>query len=465
MSNSDFSQLRALADTGTVLPPEDVAPFLEEWRGRWHGKTPLVLAPGSTEELSRLVAYAYAHDIPMVPQGGNTGLVGGQIPDGELLILAKRMRKVRSVDPDNFTMTVEAGRTLAEVQQDAAKAGRLFPLSIGSEGSCQIGGVLSTNAGGVNVLRYGNARDLVLGIEAVLPDGRIWNGLNSLRKNNTGYDLKHLWIGAEGTLGIITAATLKLFPRPVETAALFVAFPSVDAALSLLARAQEVSGGLVTSFELLAAPAYELVLSAFPDLMRPIKAKAAFYGLVEFSSGREGFLEPLATDLLATAHDKGTIVDGTLARNSAQAEGLWAIRHRMSEAMKRDPTFCIKCDVSVPLSEISAFLCEAGDAVQHHVPGARTIAFGHMGDGNIHYDVLGPAGAEDASWRLAAPAIVAAVHDCAVNHGGSISAEHGIGILKRDELAQRKDPVELDLMRSIKGAIDPKGLMNPGKLL
>ncbi|MEM9234737.1 MAG: FAD-binding oxidoreductase, partial [Pseudomonadota bacterium] len=354
---------------------------------------------------------------------------------------------------------------LQAAQEAAASAGRLFPLSIGSEGSCNIGGVLSTNAGGVNVIRYGNARDLVLGIEAVLPDGRIWNGLNRLRKNNTGYDMKHLFIGGEGTLGFITAAVLKLYARPAETRTAFLAVPSAAAAVDLLGLVQERSGGQVSSFELMNATMVELVLAQFPDLPRPVASKAPYYVLIELSSGQKDALTSLTEELLADAFEKGIVTDGTIARSEAQSDALWTLRHNASEAMKRDGTYCVKCDVSVPIRHVPAFLDEAGAAVGTTAPGARIIAFGHMGDGNIHYDILGPEGSENTEWREAAAPLERLVHDVVIAHEGSISAEHGIGQLKRDELAERKSPVEMEMMRAVKAAFDPHGLMNPGKLL
>ncbi|WP_051882118.1 FAD-binding oxidoreductase [Parvularcula oceani] len=375
------------------------------------------------------------------------------------------MRRIRAVSPEDFTLTAEAGVTLAEARGAAEEAGRLLPLSIGSEGTCNIGGVLSTNAGGVNVIRYGNARDLVLGLEAVLPDGRIWHGLNSLRKNNTGYDLKHLFVGAEGTLGIVTAAVLKLFPRPAERVTTLLAVPSAQAAVSLLSLAQERSGGGATSFELMNAATVDLVLEHFPDLPRPVETRAPFYALIEFSSGMKGTLRGVVESLLETAFEDEIVTDGTIAESEAQAEGLWTIRHNATEAMKNDPTYCVKCDVSVPIRHVPGFLKDADAAVEREAPGARVIAFGHMGDGNIHYDILGPEGAEDAAWRQKASRLERIVHDVVAEHEGSISAEHGIGQLKREELTERKSAVEMDMMRAIKAALDPQGLMNPGKLL
>lgn len=463
--DSDLAALRDLADPKSVVPEDAKQPHLEEWRGRWPGESPLILAPGSTDELSRIMAEAYARGIAIVPQGGNTGLVGGGVANGEVIISTKRMRAVREVAPQGFTMTVEAGVTLAEAQELAAEHGRLFPLSIGAEGTANIGGVLSTNAGGVHVLRYGNARDLVLGLEVVLPDGRVWHGLNALRKNNTGYDLKHLFMGGEGTLGIITAAVLKLYPQPAEEETALLAVPSADAAVRLLSMAQERSGGQLGSFELMSASMVELVLDAFSDLERPLDSDAPFYVLAEFTSGRKGTLRSVVEELLGAALEEGLVLDGTLAADGRQAEQLWSLRHNATEAMKHDGAPCVKCDVSVPIAAIPEFLTRADAAVRDLEPGARIIAFGHMGDGNIHYDILGPESGDHQAFAACMGAFERRVHDVIAACGGSISAEHGIGQLKRDELEERKDPVELEMMRAIKRTLDPRGLMNPGKLL
>ena len=457
--------LRNVADPKSVVPEDAWGPHLEEWRGRWPGETPLILAPASTEELSRIMAEAYARDVPIVPQGGHTGLVGGGAAKGEVIISTRRMREVRDIAAEGFTMTLEAGITLQEAQDLAKEKDRLFPLSIGAEGTANIGGVLSTNAGGVHVLRYGNARDLVLGLEAVLPDGRIWNGLNALRKNNTGYDLKHLFLGGEGTLGIITAAVLKLYPRPKDYITALLAVPSADAAVRLLSMAQERSGGQLGSFEIMGSGMLDLVLHQFPDLSRPVEVQAPYFVLVEFASGQIGALRDVAEGILADAFEGGLVLDGTIAGSEAQAEELWSIRHNASEAMKKDSSPCVKADVSVPIAAIPDFLRQADEAVLNMESGARIIAFGHMGDGNIHYDILGPVDGDHEVWRGRMAEFEHRVHDVVVELGGSISAEHGIGQLKRDELPTRKDPVEMDLMRTIKKSFDPKGLMNPGKLL
>ncbi|NRA29435.1 MAG: FAD-binding oxidoreductase [Parvularculaceae bacterium] len=461
----DLSALRDVCDPKAVVPEDQHAPFLEEWRGRWPGQTPLILAPSSTAELSQIMSAAYERDIAIVPQGGNTGLVGGGVARGEVIITTKRLRAVRNISAEGFTMTLEAGVTLAEAQGHAADVDRLFPLSIGAEGTANIGGVLSTNAGGVHVLRYGNARDLVLGLEAVLPDGRIWNGLNALRKNNTGYDLKHLFMGGEGTLGIITAAVLKLYPRPRDHLTAFLAVPSADAAVKLLSMAQARSGGQLGSFELMGGPMLDLVLEKFPELSHPVDQQTPYYVLAEFASGQQGALRAMAEGILEAAFEEGLVVDGTIAADGKQSDALWELRHRATEAMKKDTSPCVKCDISVPIAAIPDFLQQADDVVHGMEPGARIIAFGHMGDGNIHYDILGPVNGDHDTFRGRMAEFEHRVHDVTVALDGSISAEHGIGQLKRDELETRKDPVELDLMRTIKRSLDPKRLMNPGKLL
>jgi FAD/FMN-containing dehydrogenase len=461
ISPAALEALTAALEPKAVVDRADHAPFLEEWRGRWPGETPLIIAPSTTEELSRALKICSEHEIAVVPQGGNTGLVGGGAAKGEVIVTTKRMRQIREVSAEGFTMCLEAGVTLQEAQDIAKDKDRLFPLSIGAEGTANIGGVLSTNAGGVHVLRYGNARDLVLGLEVVLPDGRIWNGLNALRKNNTGYDLKHLFIGGEGTLGIITAAVLKLFPRPRDSVTALLALENAENAVSLLSLCQERSGGQLGSFELLNGATVDLIHDHFGDLPRAVETRAPFYVLAEFASGQEDVLRPLTESILESAFERGWVLDGVIAADESQAETLWQVRHNATEAMKNDGAPCVKCDVSVPIGQIPGFLEKADEAVLAMAPDARIIAFGHMGDGNIHYDILLPP----SEGRDRMEAFERRVHDVVVDVGGSISAEHGIGQLKRDELAERKSPVEMDLMRTIKRSLDPKGIMNPGKLL
>jgi FAD/FMN-containing dehydrogenase len=465
LSPDHLSALGALTGPKGVITGDDTAPYLTEWRKRWQGETPLILAPATREEAAEIVRYCHEHDIGITPQGGNTGLVGGQVPNGTVLITMKRLRRIREISTQNNTLTIEAGATLAEAQQAAEEANRLLPLSIGSEGTCQIGGIISTNAGGVNVIRYGNTRDLVLGLEAILPNGDIWHGLNALRKNNTGYDLKQLFIGAEGTLGLVTAATLKLFPRPGEIVTAFASVPSPQAAVDLLGFMQEATGGQATSFELMSRFMLDLVVKNVPDMKMPLAGTAPWYVLMEFSAGQQSGLGEIVEQRLGEALDKNFLTDATLATSKAQANALWALRHNASEAMHKEPAYCVKCDVSVPIHKIPAFLEEASAAVLKNTANSRIVAFGHMGDGNIHYDILAPEAAEYEASKANGPAIEKAVHDIVITHDGSISAEHGIGLAKRDELKTRKSPVEMAMMQSIKQALDPKGIMNPGKLL
>ncbi len=455
---------KTVGDKG-VVAPDDAAPFLSEWRGRWPGEAAMIVTPASTAEVAAVVGICAEHNVSITPQSGNTGLVGGQIPAGnEILLSLKRMRATRNVSPLNNTMTLEAGVTLAEAQEIAADAGRLFPLSIGAEGSCQIGGVISTNAGGVNVIRYGNCRDLVLGIEAVLPDGRVWNGLKRLRKDNTGYDLKHLFIGGEGTLGIVTAAVLKLYPAPADRATAFAGLKSAEDAVALLAHAQNATGGGATSFEFMNRLCIDLTAKNIPGVRDPLAAAHQYYVLMEFSSGEAGTLRTTVETMLAGALEKGLLADAVIAENDTQRQALWHMRHSMSEAINTQGLGA-RHDVSVATSDIPAFLDKARDAVRSIAPEARFVEFGHMGDGNVHYDIIGPDGAPRDALADRRADIESAVYDVIATFDGSISAEHGVGRHRRDTLAKRKSPEELHMMRAVKAALDPKGIMNPGKML
>ncbi|MEE2690944.1 MAG: FAD-binding oxidoreductase [Pseudomonadota bacterium] len=463
-SPTALAAIRGVVGPNGVFEGADGAPFLSEWRGRWPGEAALIVAPASTEEVARVVRLCADHEIGITPQGGNTGLVGGQIPFGnEILLSLRRMNKVRAVSPLDNAMTVDAGVTLAAAQEAAREAGRLFPLSIGSEGSCQIGGVISTNAGGVNVLRYGSTRDLVLGLEAVLPSGEIWNGLKRLRKDNTGYDLKQLFIGGEGTLGVVTGAVLKLFPLPTQVVTAFAGVPDSEAAVALLSHAQGATGGLVSSFELMSRACLELVVKHIPGARDPLSAPHPWYVLMEFSSSG-GDLRGGVETLLESALNKHLIGDAAIAENEKQAQAFWRMRHSMSEAINHEGLGA-RHDVSVPTADIPAFLKKAGEAVATVAPDARIIAFGHIGDGNVHYDVVPPAGAPRTALDDKRKEIEARVYDVIASFNGSISAEHGVGRHKKDAIAARKSPVELAMMRSIKSALDPKGIMNPGKML
>jgi FAD/FMN-containing dehydrogenase len=457
--------IAAIVGAKGVVPESDWPAFNVEWRKRWRGAPAMIVAPESVAEAAALVRLCAQRRIAITPQGGNTGLTGGQIAtNGEVLVSMRRMRTVRRVSALDNTLVVDAGVTLAEAQAAASAIDRLFPLSIGSEGSCQIGGVISTNAGGVNVIRYGNTRDLVLGLEAVLPSGDVWNGLKRLRKDNTGYDLKQLFIGGEGTLGLITGASLKLFPAPREKLTVFAGLSSPEAALRLLARAQGDSGGAVTSFELMSRAILALVLKNIPASRDPLQAVHPWYVLAEFSAGREGVLRPMAEEWLAAAFEAGEVADAVIAESEAQAKAFWHLRHSMSEAMKPEGGQA-KYDVSVPVASVPAFLDAADASVGRACPGARIVAFGHMGDGNIHYDVLQPAGMARADFDAREDAIEQAVYDAIDRFEGSISAEHGVGLARKADIARRKQPAEIAMMRAVKAALDPLGIMNPGKML
>ena len=461
--------IRAVVGEKGVIEGDDRAPLLTEWRGRWPGRASMVVAPASTQEVADVVKICAANNIAVTPQGGNTGLVGGQIPFGdEILLSLKRMRKVRDLSPLNNTMTVDAGLTLAEAQTAAEEADRLFPLSIGSEGTCQIGGVISTNAGGVNVLRYGNTRDLVLGLEAVTADGEIWNGLKRLRKNNTGYDLKQLLIGGEGTLGVVTGAVLKLFPRPRETTTALAGCASPSDAVALLARAQGATGGAATSFELMPRLGIECVLKHIPDTRDPLDAPHPWCVLMEFSGGQApgqaNGLRAGVEAMLADAFESGLVADAVIADSEAQAQMFWRIRHSLSEALNGEGKGA-RLDVSVATSDIPAFLADADAATARIAPDARVVAFGHIGDGNVHYDVIPAEGAAKDALDGSRGDIEASVYDVVDAFDGSISAEHGVGRARRNALRQRKSPTEMNMMRAVKDALDPKGIMNPGKML
>ncbi len=458
----------ALGPQGVLSEPSDMAPHLLDRRGRYRGGASCVVKPASTAEVAEVVRICAALRAPLIPQGGNTGLVAGGIPveDGRAVVVnLSRMNRIRSLDPVNDTMTVEAGCVLQAVQEGAEEADRLFPLSLGAEGSCQIGGNLSTNAGGIQVLRYGNTRELVLGLEVVLPDGRVWDGLRALRKDNTGYDLKQLFIGAEGTLGIITAAVLRLFPRPKETVTAFAAVRDVAAAVTLLGRVRAATGDALTSFELIPRLGLDFALRHVAGIQDPLAERHDWYALVELSAGAEasglgGALEAV----LAQAYDDGLVADAALAASQAQAQAFWRIREGLVEAQAFEGG-SIKHDVSVPISAVPSFVARAGAAVEALVPGIRPLAFGHVGDGNIHFNLSQPEGAERESFLARWDEVRAAVYAVVADLDGSISAEHGIGRLNLEPNLRIKSAVEIDLMRTLKRALDPDNLMNPGKVV
>jgi len=446
----------------------DMAPYLCDWRGRYQGSAQCVVRPGNTDEVAAVVRACVEARVPIVPQGGNTSLCGAATPDasGDAVVLSlQRLNRVRAVDPLNNTITVEAGCTLLAVQEAAAAVGRLFPLSLAAEGSCLIGGNLSTNAGGVQVLRYGNTRALTLGLEVVLPSGDLWDGLRGLRKDNTGYDLKQLFIGAEGTLGIITAAVLRLFAQPRATATAWLAIPSPAAALAVLTRLQAAFGELVSACELVSNVALQLVLQHIAGSSAPLEDVSDWYLLVELSGGGDdATLQAALADCLGAAIEAGEVSDAALAQSGEQAKKLWALRENISEAQKIEG-FSIKHDISLPISGIAAFVARADAALAAAFPGIRCVTFGHVGDGNLHYNQSMADRADNARLIAGQGAVDRLVHDLVTAAGGSISAEHGIGQLKRDDLARYRSPVELATMRAIKQALDPLGLMNPGKLL
>ncbi|HLI99045.1 MAG TPA: FAD-binding oxidoreductase [Bradyrhizobium sp.] len=465
LSKELIARFRSLVgDKYAVTEPDDVAPYVTEERGLFHGRSPLVLRPGSTAEVSAICKLASEHKIALVPQGGNTGLVGGQTPhQGEVVVSTRRLDKIRDIDPASNTMTCESGVVLQVAQQKAAVADRLFPLSLGAEGSCTIGGNLSTNAGGTAALAFGVAREMALGLEVVLADGRILNGLSKLKKDNTGYDLRNLFIGAEGTLGIITAATLKLFPKPraVETA--FVGLQSPADALKLLSISQNEAAASLTSFELLADIAVDFSVRHGIDIREPLGGKHPWYVLMELSSAREDARATLE-EILTQGVEQGIVGDAVIAANLSQRAAFWKLRDEMSAAQKPEGG-SIKHDISVPVAAVPAFIAEANAAVVKLIPGARPVPFGHLGDGNIHYNVSQPVGAKAADFLARWHDVNAVVFEIVLRMGGSISAEHGIGVLKRDELPAVKDKVAIELMRAIKSMLDPFGIMNPGKVL
>ncbi|HLI11131.1 MAG TPA: FAD-binding oxidoreductase [Alphaproteobacteria bacterium] len=458
----------AVGAKGWIDDPAEMERYLLDERRLYRGRTPLIVRPATTAEVAAVVGICARHRIPVVPQGGNTGLVGGSVPHehgGEILLSLARMSRIRAIDPLNYTMTAEAGCILANLQKAAEDADRLFPLSLAAEGSCMIGGNLSTNAGGVAVLRYGNARELVLGLEVVLPDGRIWDGLTALRKDNTGYDLKQLFVGGEGTLGVITAAVLKLFPRPRQTVTAFVAVPTPHAALELLARAREGSGDQLSAFELMPRFAVDIVLRHIAGNNDPLAKRYEHYVLLEFTTAdAAGNLAERVENLLGAAMEAGLVQDATIAANEAQAKALWRIRESIPEAQKFEGGG-IKHDVAVPVSRVADFIMEAKAACEAHEPKARVLAFGHLGDGNVHFNLCPPLESDPAAFQSRWEEFNHIVHEIVVGMGGSISAEHGIGRLKRGEFHHYAPAVELDMMRAVKRALDPHNLMNPGKVI
>ena len=462
----------AIVGSQGIVSGDESGAYATDWRKRYLGKALAVVKPASTAEVAALLKLAAAEGVAVVPQGGNTGLCGGATPDAsgaQLIINLSRMNRVRAIDPLNNTMTLEAGCTLAAAQQAAAGAGRLFPLSLASEGSCEIGGNLSTNAGGTAVLRYGNTRELTLGLEVVLASGEVWDGLRGLRKDNTGYDLKQLFIGAEGTLGIITAAVLKLFPLPQGEATAVVAVDSADKALELLAYAQGALAERLVGFELFSSLCLDLVVRHYPACRAPFAERHPHYVLVALADSRDSdAAREQMEDMLGAALERGLIRDAALASSGTQSREFWALRENISEAQAHEGKN-IKHDVSLPVSRIAEFIAVTDAAVTGAFAGARMICFGHLGDGNLHYNVSPPAGADPGvdyeAFLANQDAINRIVHDSVAHFGGSISAEHGLGQSKRGEILRYKSALEMDLMRKVKAALDPQGIMNPGKVL
>jgi D-lactate dehydrogenase (cytochrome) len=448
-----------------ITDPQAQEPYLVEMRDLYHGHTPAVLRPGSVAEVSAILKLANETKTAIVPQGGNTGLVGGQIPHhGELVLSLTRLDKIREVDPLSNTITCEAGVTLLRTREAAAKVDRLYPQLLPSEGSCTIGGNLSTNAGGVAALAHGIARAHALGLEVVLADGRVLNNLNKLKKDNTGYDLKNLFIGSEGTLGVITAAVLRLVPRPRSVETAYAGVPSPQAALGLLKLAEERIGGGVTSFELMARMGIEAVVEHAPKARDPLRQPHPWYVLIELSSQARTGLRQVMEDLLAAGHEQGFVTDATIADSIEQAKAFWSIREMFGEVQRRIGA-SIKHDISVPVAAVPAFIAEANAAVTKLIPGCRPLPFGHAGDGNIHYNVTQPVGSDKTAFLARWDEVNAVVFAVVMRHGGSISAEHGVGVMKRDILPSVKDKVAIELMRTLKRTLDPNNILNPGKVL
>ena len=466
-----LTELKSALGAEQVLTGADAAPYLTDWRGRYTGSAYAVTRPANTHEVAQVVKLCRRYGAPIVPQGGNTGLAGGATPDGSgraVVISTRRLDRLRAIDTDNDTITVEAGCVLQTVQDWARQAGRLFPLSLASEGSCTVGGNLATNAGGTQVLRYGNARELALGLEVVTAEGEVWDGLRGLRKDNTGYDLRDLFIGSEGTLGVITAATLKLHPLPVARCTALLALESIEAAIDMLGRARAGLGASLTGFELMAGDCLQDVVRCFPQQRLPFEGPSAdmpWYALLELSdSESEAHARERFEVVVGDAIEAGVVLDAVIAESMAQSHALWHLRESIPLAEKESGK-SIKHDVSIPVSRMAEFVLGTNAALQAAFPGIRNVIFGHLGDGNLHYNVA--RGADWAEGQLLArqDAVYDLVHDRVHAVGGSISAEHGVGQLKRDVLPRYKDPVEMALMHRIKSALDPQGIMNPGKVL
>ena len=456
--------IKVVGENNAITDKDKQAPFLVEFRALWTGHSPVILRPGSTAEVSEILKIAHETATAIVPQGGNTGLVGGQIPhNGEVVLSLQRLDKIREVDPVSNTITCEAGVTLQRTREAAAAVDRLYPQLLPSEGSCTIGGNLSTNAGGTAALAHGIARSHALGLEVVLADGRVMHNLNKLKKDNTGYDLRDLFIGAEGTLGVITAAVLRLVPRPKSVETAWAAIPSVQAAVDLLGLATERTAGGVTSFEIMAREGIEIVIK-HGGAREPVATQSPYSVLIELSSQRREGLREAIEQILAEGLDKGLVLDATICESVEQAKAFWRIRELFGEMQGREGG-SIKHDVSVPIANIPAFIEEGNAAAKKLIPGCRPLPFGHVGDGNIHYNISQPVGADKAAFLKRWDDMNDVIYKIVLKYGGSVSAEHGVGIVKRDYLPKIKDPVAYDLMKTLKRTLDPKGILNPGKVL
>ena len=456
-----ISRLKAvLGPDGWSQDPDRLGPKLVEWRDRWSGTTPLLVLPRNVDEVAAIVGLCAETGTPITPQGGNTGLVAGQIPQGEILLSLERLRAIREVEPTDDVIVAEAGAPLAVVHEAAETVGRRFPLSLASEGSATIGGLVSTNAGGTAVLRYGTMRDLVLGVEAVLPNGEVFHGLKRLRKDNTGYDLKQLLIGAEGTLGVVTAASLKLFPLLASRAVAFAAVQTPADAVALLKLAKDESGGTIETFELIARIGMDFVMKNIADSREPLDGRYPWYILIEIASAERGASEAALERVLAAGLEHGLVLDAALAQNQTQAKAFWSLREHQSAAQKPEGAVW-KHDVSIPISKIAAFIDEATAAMERFAPGARVLSFGHVGDGNIHFDILQPLGGDAAAHNAMRDRGSHMVHDIVAKYAGSISAEHGLGAMKTEEALLYKSPVEVEALRAVRRALDPGRIMNP----
>ena len=458
---------KTLGPKGWIEDKEIIEPYLVEERGLFIGKSSLLLKPQNTEEVSKILKLCNEHNIKVVPQGGRTGLCGGTIPSEngkEIMLSLERMNNIKELNEENFTITVEAGCILNNIQNIADEKNFLFPLSLASEGSCTIGGNISTNAGGINVLRYGMARDLVLGIEVVLANGEIWNNLISLRKDNRGYDLKQLFIGSEGTLGIITSAVLKLFPAPRNIETALFAIPNPDAAIELLGLARNASADLLNAYELVSRVGMEMVIKNIPGAKEPLKEKYKWYILIEFSSSSKNNLRQQIEDLFELALNKNIVLDGVIAESTQQRKELWTLRDGLNEAQKPEGG-SIKHDISVPINNVSKFIYSASKCVEEFIPNSRVVAFGHIGDGNIHFNISQPLKQDKKEFLNKWTDVNKLVFDIVKNLDGSFSAEHGIGKLKREELQNYNPTIEINLMKSIKSSFDPNNILNPGKVL